>query len=244
MWSAAFRTSSARWPQGAESVKLAVRESRAERGLLRGHALRRERRPAVAATSRRWPCKRQPPGPARPRDGLAPHVDAQHGQLLRQSKLLPLMARGAAERGHCQPADQHHAAGPPRHLPQAPRHGRACPSMLAAGIDRGLRPRLRDGPLVQPGQRRHAGGGAHGPARGADDGAQAAMKQCFEAVTSDAGEASWASGRLWPGRGLPRRPGAAAGRVIRSRRSGCAPPGWRSTAAGAAWRAWRRPWRS
>ena len=37
------------------------------------------------------------------------------------SKLIPLMREAQAARGG-QPADQHHAAGPPRHLSQAPRH--------------------------------------------------------------------------------------------------------------------------
>jgi cytosine deaminase len=83
------------------------------------------------------------------------------------SKLLPLMAEAASER-HRQPPHQHHPAGPPRHLPQAPRHD---PRARADGRrrERGLWPRLRDGPVVQPGERRHAGGGPHGPARGADD---------------------------------------------------------------------------
>jgi cytosine deaminase len=43
------------------------------------------------------------------------------------------------------------------------------PELMAAGPDRGLWPGLRDGPLVFAGQRRHAGSGQHGPARGADD---------------------------------------------------------------------------
>ena len=37
------------------------------------------------------------------------------------SKLLPLMAEARRARDR-QSADQHHAAGPPRHLPEAPRH--------------------------------------------------------------------------------------------------------------------------
>ena len=48
-----------------------------------GHALRRERRPAVAPC--RDPGRRDAaPCPARPRHRLAPHLHAQHGQLLRQ----------------------------------------------------------------------------------------------------------------------------------------------------------------
>jgi cytosine deaminase len=130
-----------------------------------GHALRRERRPAVAPC--RDPGLRDPaPGPARPRHRLAPDLHAQHGQLLRQQAAGP-DGRGPAERGG-QPADQHHAAGPARQLPQAARHD---PRARAAGRrpDRGLRPRLRDGPLVQPGAGGHAGGGVHGPACGPDD---------------------------------------------------------------------------
>ena len=83
------------------------------------------------------------------------------------SKLIPADGRGAGERGR-QPADQHHHPGPARHLSQAPRHD---PRSRAARCRHpgGVRPRLRDGSLVQPGLGRHAGSRAHGPARGADD---------------------------------------------------------------------------
>ena len=37
------------------------------------------------------------------------------------SKLMPLMAEAQLARGR-ESADQHHAAGPPRHLPEAARH--------------------------------------------------------------------------------------------------------------------------
>jgi cytosine deaminase len=47
------------------------------------------------------------------------------------SKLLPLMREAGV--GHRQSADQHHAAGPARHLSQAARHD-ARAEMLAAGI--------------------------------------------------------------------------------------------------------------
>src|SRR2546427_7602734 len=48
-----------------------------------GHALRRVRRPAVAP-HRNPGLRGAAPGPAGPRDGLALHLHAQHGQLLRE----------------------------------------------------------------------------------------------------------------------------------------------------------------
>ena len=83
------------------------------------HALRRDRRPAVAP-HRDARLRDAAPRPAGPGGRLAPHLDAFDGQLLR------LEAAAADRRGRRlgdpQPADQHHAAGPPRHLSEAPRH--------------------------------------------------------------------------------------------------------------------------
>ena len=83
------------------------------------------------------------------------------------SKLIPADG-GSGSRGDRQSLRQHGADGPPRYLSQAPRHD---PGARADGgrTHRGARPRQRDGPVVRPGQRRHAGCGAHGGARGADD---------------------------------------------------------------------------
>src|SRR6218665_1729944 len=47
---------------------------------------------------------------------LAPHVHAQHGQLLRQQAAAA--DQGVGRGGDCQPVDQHHPAGAARHLPQ------------------------------------------------------------------------------------------------------------------------------
>ena len=55
--SAAFRTSSGRWPTARESVRVLC-ELAAERGAPGRHALRRDRRPACRATSRRSRCRR------------------------------------------------------------------------------------------------------------------------------------------------------------------------------------------
>ena len=108
------------------------------------HALRRDRRPALAPyrdARRRDAAAR----PARPRHRLAPHLDAQHGQLLRL-EAAAADGGGAGSRGG-QSADQHRAARPPRHLPEAAR-----PDARAGDAQRrhqcGVRPRLRDGPVV------------------------------------------------------------------------------------------------
>ena len=129
------------------------------------HALRRDRRSAVAPhrdARRRDAAAR----PARPRHRLAPHLDAQHGQLL---CLEAAAADGgsAGARGR-QPADQHRAAGPPRHLSEAARPD-ARAGNARARHQRGVRPRLRDGPVVLARLRRHARCRAHGAACRADD---------------------------------------------------------------------------
>ena len=66
---------------GAESVKLLCELARRARPA-RGHALRRDRRPAVAP-HRDARIPHAAAGPAGPRHRLAPHVDALDGQLLR-----------------------------------------------------------------------------------------------------------------------------------------------------------------
>ena len=83
------------------------------------------------------------------------------------SKLIPLM-REAGVSAIANPLINITLQG--RHDSYPKRRGDA--RARAAGRRRagGLRPRLRDGSLVQPGLGRHAGGRAHGPARGADDG--------------------------------------------------------------------------
>ena len=130
-----------------------------------GHALRRERRPAEPPR-RDAGLPHPAPGAAGPRHRLAPDVDAFDGQLLRV-QADPADGRGAGARGG-QPADQHHAAGPPRQLPQAPRHD-ARARADGRRHQRRLRPRLRDGPVVPARLGRHARSRADGPARGADD---------------------------------------------------------------------------
>ena len=104
--------------------------------------------------------------PARPRHRLAPHLHAQHGQLLRV-EAAAADGRGAGARGR-QPADQHRAAGPPRHLSEAARPD-ARAGDARARYQRGVRPRLRDGPVVLARLRRHARCRAHGAACRADD---------------------------------------------------------------------------
>jgi cytosine/creatinine deaminase len=59
-----------------------------------------------------WACER-----------VALHVHAQHGQLLRE-QAHPAHCRKRRQRRR-KPADQHHAAGPARHVSEAPRHD-AC----------------------------------------------------------------------------------------------------------------------
>ena len=76
------------------------------------------------------------------------------------SKLIPLMAE----------AGLHAIANPlinimlqGRHDTYPKRRGMTrVPELMAAGHQRGLRPRLRDGPVVLAGLGRHAGGRAYG----------------------------------------------------------------------------------
>ena len=144
------------------------------------------------------------------------------------SKLIALMARGEAQRRR-QSADQHHAAGPPRHVPEAARHD-AGEGAAQGRRQRRLRPRLRHGPLVRARQPRHAGGRAHGAPcrphdrarrdarllrRGHDGRRQDARPRRLRARDRQAGD-------------LRRAPG----RAIRSRRCACAPTACSSSARG------------
>ncbi len=80
-------------------------------------------------------------------------------------QLLRVQASAADRRGagacHQQSADQYHAAGAPRQPPETARHD---PGAGTDGPwrDGRVRPRLRHGPMVRSGQRRHAGGRRHG----------------------------------------------------------------------------------
>ena len=133
------------------------------------------------------------------------------------SKLIPLM-REAGVSAIANPLINITLQGR-RQLSQAPRHDARA---RAAGRRRagGLRPRLRDGSLVQPGLGRHAGGRAHGPARGADDGpgrharlfrGRDRPRPASWAWTTPAWR--WASAPTW----------CCCRRATRSRRCACAP---------------------
>ena len=104
--------------------------------------------------------------PARPRRRLASDLDAQHGQLL----CLEAVAADGGGAGACgrQPADQHRAAGPPRHLSEAARPDARAGNARTRHQCR-IRPGLHDGPMVLARVRRHARGRAHGGACRADD---------------------------------------------------------------------------
>ena len=110
--------------------------------------------------------------------------------------------------GGGQPADQHHAARPARQLPQASRHD-ARARVDGCRRQPCLWPRLRDGPLVLARLGRHAGGGADGPARGADDqpGPDAVLLRRSDGQRRPGD----GSGRLRTHAGLPSRFRAAAG---------------------------------
>ena len=84
-------------------------------------------------------------GPAGARRRLAPHLDALDGQLLRL-EAPPADGRGGRRRDR-QPAHQHRHPGPPRHLPQAPRHD-PHPGDARGRHPVRVRARLRHGPLV------------------------------------------------------------------------------------------------
>ena len=152
------------------------------------------------------------------------------------SKLMPLIAEAGVSRDP-QSADQHHAAGPPRHLSQAPRHD------ARAGDDGGrhprrLRPGLRARPVVFAGHGRHARRRPHGPARRADDRARPTCARCFDMVTN-VNAAIMGLDHL----GLAVRQDAPASScstpAIRSRRCGCAPSGSASSRGARWWRSAR-----
>ena len=157
----AFRAHHGRWRPGRPP---ALRARGAARPAGR-HALRRVGRSDVA------PCRGAGgrDGALRPAgqgDRLAPHLDALDGQLLRQ-QADPDDGRSPARRDR-QPADQHHPAGPPRHLSQAARPD------ARAGADGGrphrrLRPRLHGRSVLSDGLGRHARGRVDGPACRAHD---------------------------------------------------------------------------
>ena len=123
------------------------------------------------------------------------------------SKLLPLIAEAGV-----------HAVANPlinitlqgRHDSYPRRRGMTrVPELSGRRRERGLRPRLRDGPVVLARLGRHAGSGGHGPARGADDlaGADAPVLRCGDGER----RARARPARLRAGSGLPRRLRAAAG---------------------------------
>ena len=107
-----------------------------------------------------------PARPLRPRRGLASHLDAFDGQLLRVE--ADSADRGSRRGGDRESADQHHDPGAARHLPQAPRDD-ARAGADGGGHRRRARPRLRARPVVSAGLGRHARSRAHGSARRADD---------------------------------------------------------------------------
>ena len=130
-WSAASRISSAPWTTARRRVK-ALCEIAAERGLMvdmhcdeTDDPLSRHIETLAAETMRH---------------GLQGRVTGSHLTSMHSmdnyyvSKLIPLMRRGRAQR-HRQSADQHHPAGPARHLSEAARHD------AGAGADGGRRQR-------------------------------------------------------------------------------------------------------
>ena len=143
------------------------------------------------------------------------------------SKLIPLMAEARVS-AVANPLINITIQG--RHDTYPKRRGMTrVPELLAAGVPGRLRSRLRDGPLVQPRLRRHAGGCAHGSARGADDrtGGNAGLLRCCNAGAG-------CHSQDWTGTGL--RPAVTptwcyCRHAIRSRLSGCVRPGWLWSAA-------------
>ena len=100
-------------------------------------------------------------------DRFAPHLDAFDGQLLRQ-QADP--ADGARPASHAIANPLINITLQGRHDTYPKRRGMTrVPELMAAGLDRRLRPRLRDGPVLSAGLGRHARGRLHGPACGADD---------------------------------------------------------------------------
>ena len=117
-WSAASRISSAPWPTGAASLK-ALCEIAEKRGLLVDIHCDETDDPlsrhieALAYETQRLGLQGRVAGS---------HLTSMHSMdNYYVSKLLPLIAE-AGVHADPQPADQHRAAGPPRHLSEAPRH--------------------------------------------------------------------------------------------------------------------------
>jgi cytosine deaminase len=171
---------------GTRSVTEALRD----RGRARPdgrHALRRDRRPAVAP-HRALAYRDAAPRPAGPGGRLAPHLDAFDGQLLR------LQAAAADRRGrrvgHPNPLINIMLQG--RHDTYPKRRGMTrVQGDAGAGHPRRLGPGLRARPLVFARHGRHAGRRLHGPARGADVVARRHAR-CFDMVTTSTPR-SWGS---------------------------------------------------
>ena len=90
------------------------------RGSARRHALRRDRRSRCRAMSRPWPPRRSASAcRAGWRARISPRCTAW--TTTTSPSCIPLMAEARRRRDR-QSAYQHHAAGPPRYLSQAPRH--------------------------------------------------------------------------------------------------------------------------
>jgi cytosine deaminase len=173
----AFRTSSARWPTARSRSAFCARSPRSAGCASTCIATRRTIR--CRGTSRRWRSRRSG-SDSRPRQRLAPHIDALDGQLLRV-EADPADRRGGRVRRR-QSADQHHDPGTARHVSEAPRHdpraradgGRGD---VAFGHDCVLDPWY---PLGSADMLEVAHMGLHV----AQMTGQAAMRACFDAVTT------------------------------------------------------------
>ena len=209
---------------GAGEPEGALRDRRKARAAGR-HPLRRDRRPAVAP-HRGARLRDAAARPAGPRRRLAPHLHALHGQLLRL-KTAAADRRGRRARDP-QPADQHRAAGPPRHLSEAPRHD-ARAGDARPRHQRRLRPGLHHGPLVFAGRRRHARRRAYGPARRADD--EPRGDALLLRGGDDERRHASCSSTAMASRSATTPTWWCCRRTTRSRRSGCAPGASSSSAA-------------
>ena len=168
---------------GAASRAGAVRDRGGARPAGR-HALRRDRRPAVAP-HRDAGLRDAAPRACRAASPARTSPPCTRMDNYYVSKLLPLIAEAGVARDR-QPADQHHAAGPPRHLSEAPRHD---PRAGDAGgrHQRRLRPRLRDGPLVLARLRPTCSTSRTWALHVGQMTSREAMRCCFDAVTTNAG---------------------------------------------------------
>ena len=138
------------------------------------------------------------------------------------SKLIPLMAEARVS-AVANPLINITIQGRHDTYPEAPRHD-PCARAARGRRPGRLRSRLRDGSLVQPRLRRHAGGGAHGPARGADDrtGGDARLLRCGDARRRRPSSA-W---RATASRRAATPISCCCRRATRSRPSVCVRPGW------------------